>query len=73
MKRLVVFITMFIVSNQAFAFTSCDELKAKIAKNIEAKGITSYSLDVVAVSELRQKKVAGSCEGGTKKIVYSKK
>ena len=73
MKHIVVFLTMLIASTQAFAFTSCDELKGKIAKNIESKGIKTYSLDVVANAEVGQKKVVGSCDKGSKKIVYSKK
>jgi hypothetical protein len=51
---------------------SCDDLKAEIAKKIEANGVKTYSLDIVAKDAQADGKVVGTCEGGTKKIVYSK-
>jgi hypothetical protein len=51
----------------------CDELKGEIAQKLEAKNVTSYSLDVVPTDQVKDGgKVVGSCEGGTKKIVYSR-
>jgi hypothetical protein len=50
----------------------CDDLKAEITKKLEAKKVTSYSLDVVDKSKEGDGKVVGSCEGGTKSIVYRK-
>jgi len=44
---------------------SCEELKAK--------GVTGYTLESKAASEVKDEKVVGSCEGGTKKITYSRK
>lgn len=52
---------------------SCDDLKAEVAAKIEAKGVKSYTLDVVAKDAQAEGKVVGSCGGGTKKIVYAKK
>ena len=49
---------------------SCDELKAEIAKKIEDKGVKNYTLEIVANDQVGDRKVVGSCEGGTKKIVY---
>jgi hypothetical protein len=51
---------------------SCDDLKAEIAKKIEANGVKNYTLDVVDKDAQSDGKVVGTCEGGTKKIVYSK-
>jgi len=51
---------------------SCDDLKAEIAKKIEANGVKSYSLDVVDKDAQADGKVVGTCGGGTKKIVYGK-
>jgi hypothetical protein len=48
----------------------CEELKAEIAKKIEDKGVKNYALEVVANDQVGDRKVVGSCEGGTKKIVY---
>ncbi len=51
---------------------SCDDLKAEIAKKIEANGVKNYSLNVVDKDAQADGKVVGTCGGGTKKIVYSK-
>ena len=51
---------------------SCDDVKAEITKKLEAKGVTSYTLDVVDKGKEGDAKVVGGCEGGTKSIVYSR-
>ncbi len=51
---------------------SCDELKAQIEAKLKAKGVEKYSLEVVAPDEAKDAKVVGSCDGGTKKIVYKR-
>ena len=56
----------------AQGFKSCEELKADIAKKLEANHVTSYSLEIVANGQEADNKVVGSCEGGKKKITYSK-
>jgi len=53
--------------------TSCDEVKAKIEDKIKARGVKSYTLEVVAAAEAQDHKVVGSCERGGKKIVYTRK
>ncbi len=51
----------------------CEDLKADIAKKLDAKGVVGYSLDVVDKGkESADAKVVGSCDGGTKSIVYSR-
>jgi hypothetical protein len=43
----------------------------EIAAKIEANGVKSYELNIVKNDEAKpDDKVVGSCEGGTKKIVY---
>jgi hypothetical protein len=55
----------------AQAAKSCEDLKAEIAKKIEANNVKSYSLDIVAKDDnTTEGKVVGTCEGGTKKILY---
>ena len=51
---------------------SCDDLKAEIAKKLEAKGVTSYSLDAVDKGKEGDGKVVGTCDGGTKSLIYSR-
>jgi uncharacterized protein DUF1161 len=50
----------------------CEDLKAEIAKKLEAKGVTSYTLDVVDKGKEDDGKVVGGCDGATKSIVYSR-
>jgi hypothetical protein len=51
----------------------CAELQAQIEAKLEAKGVKAYSLAVVAKSIVSDKNVVGSCEAGTKEIVYARK
>jgi hypothetical protein len=55
----------------AQAAKPCEELKSEIASKLDAKGVKSYSLEIVPKDqEVADGKVVGGCEGGTKKIVY---
>ena len=51
---------------------SCDDLKTEIAGKLDAKGVKGYTLDIVEKDKDAEGKVVGTCEGGAKKIVYSK-
>ena len=51
---------------------SCEDLKAEITKKLEAKNVTSFSLDIVDKGKEGDGKVVGSCDGGTKSILYSR-
>lgn len=58
---------------QAQGAKPCEELKTEIAAKLDAKGVKSYSLDIVAKdADVTDGKVVGTCEGGAKKIVYHK-
>ena len=46
---------------------------AAIAAKLDAKHVSGYTLDVVPADQAGDGKVIGSCEGGAKKIVYTKK
>jgi hypothetical protein len=48
----------------------CKELKAEIAKKIEANSANPYSLEIVAKDKQVEGAVIGFCDGGTKKVVY---
>jgi general secretion pathway protein A len=54
------------------AFKSCDELKAEIQAKLDAKGITGYTLTIMARGDLTGHQVVGSCEGNTKKIALNR-
>lgn len=59
-------------SAHAQAAKPCEELKSEVAKKIEANGVKSYTLDIVAKDQDADGKVVGTCDGGTKKIVYKR-
>jgi hypothetical protein len=57
---------------QAQAPKPCEELRAEIAQKLDAKGVKSYTLEIVTKDKDAEGKAVGNCEGGTKKIVYRK-
>ncbi|MGO9863900.1 MAG: DUF1161 domain-containing protein [Terriglobales bacterium] len=50
----------------------CEELKTEIAGRLDAKGVKMYTLEIVAKDKEAEGKVVGTCEGGTKKIMYTR-
>ena len=75
MKRIILFALIAVASLQSFAQVKpCEELKAEIAKKIEANGVKAYSLEIVDMNADEQsKKVVGTCDGQTKKILYTRR
>jgi Protein of unknown function (DUF1161) len=73
MKLLALLCVLCVASSQALAAKSCDQLKTEIAAKIDANNVTDYSLDIVPNDKVGDAKVVGSCDGGTKKIVYTRK
>jgi hypothetical protein len=76
MKRLAVAVvlTLSLFSVPSFAQKkSCDELKTEIAAQLDAKGVKKYTLTIVELKDVKDSdKVVGSCDGGTKRITYTR-
>lgn len=77
MKRIVsTLIASALIVQTAGAFAApkpCEELKAEIEAKIQAQNVSSYTLEIVRNDEVHdQNMVVGSCENGTKKIIYQK-
>jgi len=75
MKTWTVAAALLFVCTFGFAQTArkpCEELKAEIAKKLEAKNVTSYTLEIVDKGKEGDGKVVGTCDGGTKSIIYSR-
>ena len=75
MKKLLVIAAVLFVPAYTYAQgpKACEDLKSEIAAKLDAKGVKSYSLEIVPKDQdATTGKVVGTCEGGTKKIVYSK-
>ena len=58
---------------QAYATQSCEELKSKVTTKLDGKSVKGYTLEIVANAKTGDAKVVGSCDGGTKKLTYSRK
>ena len=72
MKKLIVAVVLLLVATPAFAMKACDELKSEIDAKLKAKGVKSYSLEIVPNEQVKDEKVVGTCDGGTKKIIYKR-
>ena len=56
----------------AQAAKPCEELKDEITKKLDAKGVKGFTLEIVTKDKDAEGKTVGTCEGGTKKIIYTK-
>ncbi|MCK9797068.1 hypothetical protein BK634_03250 [Pseudomonas chlororaphis] len=73
MKKLVLAAALLSLAGTALAAGKpCDELKSEIAAKIDAKGASGYSLEVVDKGAAADGKVVGTCEAGSKEIVYKR-
>jgi hypothetical protein len=50
----------------------CNELKGEIDAKIKKNGVEKFTLDIVDTDAQAEGKVVGTCDGGTKKIVYKR-
>jgi hypothetical protein len=50
----------------------CEELKSEIAAKLQANGVETYTLGIVPNEDVKDEKVVGTCDGGTKKITYQR-
>jgi hypothetical protein len=74
MKRFTLAILGCLLASSALAAPKpCEELKAEIEAKIQASRVASYTLEIVKNDDVHdQNMVVGSCENGTKKIIYQK-
>jgi hypothetical protein len=77
MGKLIVaaLVAVAITSSPAFAQgmrKDCTELKGEIDAKIKKNGVEKFSLDIVDADAQAEGKVVGTCDGGTKKIVYKR-
>ena len=71
---LAVAIVMPLLQTSVFAQRKdCEELKQEIAAKLDAKGVKGYTLTITANEDVKSTdNVVGSCDGGTRKIVYTR-
>jgi hypothetical protein len=70
----VALVAGLVVSGPALAQRKdCGELKGEIEEKIRKNGVEKFSLDIVDMdADAKDGKVVGTCDGGTKKIVYKR-
>jgi len=73
MKSAISAAVLLVASVPALSGTPCDKVKADIAAKLDAKHVVNYTLEAVPNDQVGDRKVVGTCEGGTKKIVYTRK
>ncbi len=73
MKSWLTIAVLLLAPIGAYAAKPCEELKDEIAKKLDEKGIKFYSLEIVPAEKVKDEgKVVGTCDGGKKKILYSR-
>jgi len=66
-------VTGLVVSGPALAQRKdCGELKGEIEAKIKKNGVDKFTLDVLEADAQSDGKVVGTCDGGSKKIVYKR-
>jgi hypothetical protein len=73
MKFAIVIAALLACSTQLHAAQSCEELKSKVTTKLDGKNVKGYTLEIVASDKVGDAKVVGSCDGGTKKLTYTRK
>ena len=77
MSRLIVAALVAVAMTSGAALAQgmrkdCNELKGEIDAKIKKNGVEKFSLDIVDADAQADGKVVGTCDGGTKKIVYKR-
>ncbi|MBI2296869.1 MAG: DUF1161 domain-containing protein [Betaproteobacteria bacterium] len=73
MRGLIAIVVLTLVAAPAMAQKkSCEELKSEIEAKLKANGVKAYTLTIVPNADVKDGKVVGSCDGGTKKITYAR-
>ncbi len=59
-----------VAASPAWARKDCNELKGEIEAKIKNNGVAVFTLDILDKDAQAEGKVVGTCDGGSKKIVY---
>ena len=73
MKSLIAFAAFLLVASPVLAQVKpCEELKGEIDTKIKKNGVAAFTTTIVEKDAAEDGKVVGTCDGGTKKIVYKR-
>jgi hypothetical protein len=65
-------LAVLLFAGQAVANISCDALLSEIETKIKNNGVKAFTLTILPKDETSDLRVIGTCDGGTKKIVYKR-
>jgi hypothetical protein len=69
-KRSLIFAALLLVTSWSASAATCESIRAEIEAKIRASGVARFTLATVATDAKVTGKVVGSCDLGTRKIVY---
>ena len=73
MKSLIAVAASLLIASPVLAQVKpCEELKGEIDAKIKSNGVAAFSTTIVDKDAAEDGKVVGTCEGGSKKIVYKR-
>ena len=73
MKGLIAIAASLLIASPALAQVKpCEELKGEIDTKIKNNGVAAFSTTIVDKDAAEDGKVVGTCDGGSKKIVYKR-
>jgi hypothetical protein len=73
MRKIALSLMLVIAACPAFAQRKdCGELKAEIDAKITNNGVKTFTTTIVEKDAEADGQVVGTCDGGTKKIVYKR-
>lgn len=67
--KAVIALTLLHLPGLVMALT-CEELRAAVEAKIQSKGVTQFKVSIVEMSAPAAGQVVGSCDRGTKKLLY---
>jgi hypothetical protein len=72
-KSLITIAASLLIASPVFAQVKpCEELKGEIDAKIKNNGVPAFTTTIVDKDAAEDGKVVGTCEGGTKKILYKR-
>ena len=73
MKSLMAIAASLLIASPVLAQVKpCEELKGEIDTKIKNNGVPAFTTTIVDKDATEDGKVVGTCDGGTKKIVYKR-
>jgi len=72
-KSLITIAASLLIASPVLAQVKpCEELKGEIDAKIKNNGVPAFTTTIVDKDAAEDGKVVGTCEGGTKKILYKR-